>query len=151
MQGPGLVLEVEGVRGVGRGLPLWGKGYLEPGVVLRPQECGASGPSFSPGASARCGGRGGAAGREEAATAGSTWLPRGWGKEGVWALHPGLPGGLSPRSVASWGLIEAVGREILTEEAGRAKILEVFVQSLTSVMAVLLYRALVKKKSHIDW
>ena len=37
----------------------------------------------------------GRAGQEEAATAGSTWLPRGW-EEGVWALHPGLSGVLSP-------------------------------------------------------
>lgn len=103
-----------------------GKGNLEPGVALRSQECGALGPRLSPGASAGCGGRGGAAGREEAATAGSTWLPRGWGKEGVWAVHPGLLAVLSPRSLASWGLIEALGREILGEVAGRAKILEVF-------------------------
>lgn len=119
-----------------------GKGYLEPGVVLRLQECGALAPKFSPGASAGCGGRGGAAGREEAATAGSTWLPRGWGKEGVWALHPGLFGVLSPRSLASWGLTEALGREMLGEVASRAKILEVFVQCLISMMAVLICRAL---------
>lgn len=141
--GPGL-----GAGGCGN--PWWGmvlfsggQGYLEPGVVLRPQECGALGPIFSPGASAGCGGRGGAARLGEAATAGSTWLPRGWEKEGVWALHPGLPGVLSPQSPASWGLIEALGREMLGRVAGGgAKIVGVFVQCLTSVMAVLIYRAL---------
>ena len=60
----------------------------------------------------------------------------------MWALHPGLPGVLSLRSLGSWGLIETVRREMLGEVASRAKILEVFVRCLTSTMADLNYRVL---------
>lgn len=81
-------------------------------------------------------GRRGPAGLEEAATAGSTWLPRGW-EEGVWELHPGLSGVLSPPSPATQGLIEAGGREMLGEVVGTARTLEVFVQCLTSMLVVL--------------
>lgn len=99
---------------------------------LEPSASGAPGPRLSPGASAGYGGRGGAARREEAATDGSTWLPRGWGEAGVWALHPGLTDVLSPPSLGSWVLIEAVGREMLGEVAGSARILEAFVECLRS-------------------
>lgn len=102
------------------------------------QESGVPGPR-QPGASASYRGRGGAARREEAA---STWLPRVCGKEGVWAQHPGLTGVLSPPEPGILGLNWAVGRELLGEVAGGARILEVFVQSLTSVMVVLIDRAL---------
>lgn len=91
MPGPGVRLEVVGVRGVRQWLLFWGKRYLESGVGLRPEESGALQRRFSPGASAAYGGRGGAAGREEAATAGSTWLPRGWGKEGGVGTTSGAP------------------------------------------------------------
>lgn len=53
----------------------------QPGVVLT-SESGAAGPRLHSRASASYWGWGGAARREEAATAGSTWLPRGWGREG---------------------------------------------------------------------
>lgn len=102
--------EVEWARGVRHGPAFWRRGWIEPGVA--PQASGVVGTG-SPSASAGYRGRGGAARRVEAASAGSTWLPRGWGKEGVWALHPGLAGVLSPPSLGSWGSMGAVGREML--------------------------------------
>lgn len=125
---------------------VWGTGapFLEERIrkslalSSSPRESGAPGPR-QPGASASYRGMGGAARREEAA---STWLPRVCGKEGVWAQHPGLTGVLSPPEPGILGLNWVVGRELLGEVAGGARILEVFVQSLTSVMVVLIYRAL---------
>ena len=96
------------------------------------------GPRLGPVASAGCTGRGGAA-RPVLRRP----RPRGArgchvvGRRGVWELHPGLSGVLSPPSPATQGLIEAGGREMLGEVVGTARTLEVFVQCLTSMLVVL--------------
>lgn len=51
------------------------------------------------------------------------------GRRGVWALHPGLLDVLSTPNLGSWGVIEAVGRE-MSGEVGSARILEIFVKYL---------------------
>lgn len=120
-------LEAMVARGGGHGFLFGGKGYLEPGVGLKPHESGALELRFSLGASAGYGGKGGAVGREEAATAGSTWLPRGWGRGGGVGTTSGAPWCLVTPDPRILGPHEAVGREMLGEVASRAKILEVFV------------------------
>ena len=55
----------------------------------------------------------------------------------MWALHPGLPGVLSPSSLGSWGSIGVVGREMLGERAGSARVVKVFVRDLTPMKATL--------------
>lgn len=62
----------------------------------------------------------------------------------MWALHPGLTGGVTypTPSLGSSGFMGAVGRELLGDGAGGAWILEVFVRGFTSRMVVLMYGAL---------
>lgn len=85
---PDAGLQVGGARDCGgSGCETWAS-YLDGedkwslALSYRPKGSGGLGPRLGPGSSAGYGGMGAAARRGEAATAGSTWLPRGWGKEG---------------------------------------------------------------------
>ena len=96
------------------------------------------GPRLGPGASAGCTGRGGAArpGLRRPRPLGA----RGChvvGRRGCGSYIRGFLVSCRPRARRTQGLIEAGGREMLGEVVGTARTLEVFVQSLTSMLVVL--------------